>query len=681
MAILNHKIDEGRLLSGTQYKQASGFDYLTLSELRSLIADPQQMQHLDPIEAKRECRWVLPCDAPARTKEVVEEHNSFQILWVDIDQGDFPLDEIQEKLNGLGLSGYVVYSTLRHKYEDPKLGSLGRRWRVIVFLQSPIETGTWQLCQEYLIASLDADPCSSKPTQILFLPAVCSTDSYEHYLHNGLPLNLNNPVSKFLREAKRFKKPSLEIVPASVPPALSHSESLLKGQLSVVEAVNSKHSCMKSLLLQLGFKKQQNKFVHPDSSSGQAGVAILENRYYSHHESDPLNDGHTHDAFDVLVHRKFNGDADAAIKHYGAKCKTKEGLTITEHNQRVYREGDSKPAKAIKSLNDYSVSDSLWEELTKQMREAVFYINYLAVSGQITVFHAPPNGGKTLFSIAGIIDGVESGRVQGSDIYYLNCDDNLEGALEKIKIMNPLEINTLLPGIQDFNPSDFYELLSLMIERDECEGKVLILDTLTKFVDNMDHKEEKRHYNQWGQFRMKGGSMLILTHQNKNPGPNGKRPISGTSALMNNVDVVFGMQNLVKDENQTTVEFYNEKGRGLVVDRLAWSYSNRARSYQEKLNSIEVLDEDSSLRISEMRRMSDLEDKHQDVVDQIKFCLSDGPMLKTQLIKSVQALTGNTRKTVESVLSNHTGTDKELRQYWRFEKGDKNSLTYQLNDD
>ncbi len=43
---------------------------------------------------------------------------------------------------------------------------------------------------------------------------------------------------------------------------------------------------------------------------------ILNGRYYSHHESDPLKDGHTHDVFDVLKFWKFNNDEKAAIAHY-----------------------------------------------------------------------------------------------------------------------------------------------------------------------------------------------------------------------------------------------------------------------------------------------------------------------------------------------------------------------------
>lgn len=82
---------------------------------------------------------------------------------------------------------------------------------------------------------------------------------------------------------------------------------------SVINLVNQAYQ-MESLLHGFGYKKQGKAWLHPHSESGIAGVHVLTGRYYSHHNSDPLADGHTHDSFDVLVQWRFGGDMKRALK-------------------------------------------------------------------------------------------------------------------------------------------------------------------------------------------------------------------------------------------------------------------------------------------------------------------------------------------------------------------------------
>jgi hypothetical protein len=54
-----------------------------------------------------------------------------------------------------------------------------------------------------------------------------------------------------------------------------------------------------------GYKRKGKRWLSPTSSSGIPGVVVFDvdgkKRCFSHHASDPLNDGHAHDAFDLLV--------------------------------------------------------------------------------------------------------------------------------------------------------------------------------------------------------------------------------------------------------------------------------------------------------------------------------------------------------------------------------------------
>ena len=70
------------------------------------------------------------------------------------------------------------------------------------------------------------------------------------------------------------------------------------------------------LLDDYGYKQKGARWLSPTSSSGIPGVVVLKEsgKCFSHHASDPLNDGHSHDAFDVFCILQHRGDFSSAIK-------------------------------------------------------------------------------------------------------------------------------------------------------------------------------------------------------------------------------------------------------------------------------------------------------------------------------------------------------------------------------
>jgi len=56
-----------------------------------------------------------------------------------------------------------------------------------------------------------------------------------------------------------------------------------------------------AILSRNGYQPRGNRYLAPDSTTGEPGVYIFEDtgRCYSHHGNDPLNDGHSHDPFSV----------------------------------------------------------------------------------------------------------------------------------------------------------------------------------------------------------------------------------------------------------------------------------------------------------------------------------------------------------------------------------------------
>jgi len=75
---------------------------------------------------------------------------------------------------------------------------------------------------------------------------------------------------------------------------------------------------LESLLTSNGYvRKGNNRLLSPDSHSGNAGIVLYSSgtTFYSFGESDRFADGHSHDAYDVLVECEYNGDRKSAWEH------------------------------------------------------------------------------------------------------------------------------------------------------------------------------------------------------------------------------------------------------------------------------------------------------------------------------------------------------------------------------
>lgn len=86
---------------------------------------------------------------------------------------------------------------------------------------------------------------------------------------------------------------------------------------SVIAAFNEAHS-VRPILESFGYLKAGPRYISPHSSSGTPGVVILPKTQgrlvYVHHASDPLSDGHSHDAFSLWCHLEHSGDVSKAVR-------------------------------------------------------------------------------------------------------------------------------------------------------------------------------------------------------------------------------------------------------------------------------------------------------------------------------------------------------------------------------
>ncbi|MDY0362754.1 MAG: bifunctional DNA primase/polymerase [Desulforegulaceae bacterium] len=127
---------------------------------------------------------------------------------------------------------------------------------------------------------------------------------------------------------------------AQIPPRQANHE-----QSGIIDKVNSQYN-IEETLLSHGYKKSGNRFINPESKSGNAGGVILNGRYFSHNSTDIFNDGHSHDAFDVICKLKYGDDMTAAIRELAPIVDT-EGQR--ERQKKFMQEQEHQTAELFSS--------------------------------------------------------------------------------------------------------------------------------------------------------------------------------------------------------------------------------------------------------------------------------------------------------------------------------------------
>jgi P4 family phage/plasmid primase-like protien len=347
MPLLAGSGDYIRFSTGKTHNQTGNFKLIDWAALVEMVRNPpiDLSHYTHNSQAKNNCHWLLPCNAPRKTKDAVLSHNQFNALIVDKDKGEpFALDEMEFNLAiRFGVGRYAIYSTIKHRISEPKKEGegepiqYGNRWRVIIPLAEVVDHSRWHAAQQFLAEWFEGDSCVDRSQQISYLPARYR-GPYEHAISEGQPLNLNDPAAPFTVELNQWQQRKQK--EAEATPAPRQPLKMLPGQLSVIDAYNEQADVAGMVQRKCGEQKRDGYWLHPASESGSAGIVLLNGRYFSHHskKTDSLADGHTHDAFDLFVHWEHGGVFNAALKAAGDRLLTDAGITISQHNQRAYRQ-------------------------------------------------------------------------------------------------------------------------------------------------------------------------------------------------------------------------------------------------------------------------------------------------------------------------------------------------------
>lgn len=358
----------------------------------------------------------------------------------------------------------------------------------------------------------------------------------------------------------------------------------------------------------------------------------------------------------------------------------------TEHSQDV--EEALKPP--VLSLMDFAITKEDVGAMREQMLNDVFVLDGLALLGQTTIIFAAPNSGKTLITVKLIRDAVENGHVKGEDVFYVNVDDTYKGGIEKADLLQAYGINVILPNQKGFKAASLVAYLESMAIHGTAKGKVIILDTMKKFTNLMDKSVSSAFNEVMRQFTAAGGTVIALAHVNKNKDADGKSIYGGTSDSRDDADCCFLLDVIKETEKvenieifgvpdtvmvtEKIVEFTNDKSRGDVVSKVAYTYKKQqGGSYADILNSVDKVDAQIVDAGKRDEVISKLESQyHDDMVTIFDYLNHNGETAKTELVKHIRDERGTSKAKVIKVLDLFTG------KRWKVTAGDKGAKLYSI---
>lgn len=325
-------------------------------------------------------------------------------------------------------------------------------------------------------------------------------------------------------------------------------------------------------------------------------------------------------------------------------------------------------------LTAYSLTGRL-KQLKREAREQVRLLDGLALIGQATVFFAAPNTGKTLLVLWLLIEAIKERRIDPALVFYLNCDDSLSGLIQKVELAEKYGFHMVAEGYQGFEARKFVALLHELIASDQARGVVIVLDTLKKFTDLMDKRTSAGFMTVIRKFVLKGGTVVLLAHTNKNPGPDGKPVFAGTTDVLDDVDCGYIMWATDDpDTGKRVVQFENRKTRGDVRQQAAFAYlTAESLSYLERLASVRAVDEPEvvTLQVAASNRADD------ELVAVTKTCIREGIVMRMALLAAIALRSKCGRRRAQEVLDKYTGDDP-LQHHWTYDVQARGAKVYRL---
>lgn len=259
---------------------------------------------------------------------------------------------------------------------------------------------------------------------------------------------------------------------------------------------------------------------------------------------------------------------------------------------------------ALDRLRSAALNDRI-EELEERLAKERDVIPGMITTGTVTLVYAPSGAGKTVWILGNLFQSIRNNLIKGSDVIYFNEDDGARGALQKAKLgkRHGMTMVTLANSNDPLlrNTNQALALLNAIREEGEADGKIVICDTLKKFVGVMNKGEMRDVLHVFREFAAAGGTVILLGHCNKHRSMDGRLIFEGVGDLKADVDNMFGLDPLNdKFAFHQELLVINEKDRSQISFEGGFKYKQTSHTvgYEESVESVEFMTPDD---ISDMK--------------------------------------------------------------------------------
>ncbi len=665
-------------------KNVGSYESITYAQIQAMVDNPQEVE-------KDVAQWVIPSTLKSRVHAEQREFGEFWMLWADLDKPPIYIDGVEEAVKTFECD-YEIYTSRSATRNIEKC-------RVLIPLAYGISGADWLIYQRILNDELSSFLClpdrSNEQTgQPCYLP-----NRGEHYdsrsRREGVPLDM-------LREWTPVIERYRDMVAAEMSKRAAEKEARERDKAaksvdpskSLIHAFNEAYE-IEELLAQAGYDEKDGKYRHPNSQSGSFSANIKNGRVYTFSSSDPLyTDGEgAHDAFSVFTVLFADGDLNRALRMAGDDWvkigdeswntvrrreriqATFEPLRGDTHASNTETSGEQEKPFCLSQFALNGQSDSMRE----RMLSDVYVIGKIAILGQTTVIYAPPNAGKTLITIALLIQTIKEQTLSAENIIYINADDNAKGLLQKLVIAEKYGFLMVAPGEMGYRLSQTESYLVRMVKDGTAHGKVVVFDTAKKFTDIMDKKSSSEFGKVIRSFVQSGGSVIMLAHVNKHRDAEGNVIAAGTSDLTDDADCAYTLDVESEGEGRYLAIFENKKSRGDVELSVAYRYTRfGGQDYENLVDSVELVSEQQLDLAKRAKEVGALLYANRELIQVITDVIKAGYTNKTDLISEAISRSGLSRGAVRKVLAQHTGSNFVEGHRWNYEVGGKNMHIYKL---
>ena len=294
----------------------------------------------------------------------------------------------------------------------------------------------------------------------------------------------------------------------------------------------------------------------------------------------------------------------------------------------------------FEKLKELSATNRI-DEMKSNLENEYYVMDGMALDGQITLFYAKPNTGKTLIFMKLLIDGIEANKIKAADILYINADDGYRGLCTKTEIALQYGFEMIAPAEAGIAPADIITLLDEMANTNDAKGKIIVLDTLKKFADMMSKRDQANLYMVLRRLVAKNATVIIAGHANKHLDKDGNLVYEGTSDTMNDVDCAYSIYLMTEPSGDVVVEFRREKSRGDNIYKASYGYGREVGiSYINLIDSVHKLEDSQAEKAAALGDQKLIMERYESEILFITDALKKGELNQSALLAKLKGLNG-----------------------------------------